>query len=750
MFWVMPDITIQAKTTLTAQPFDPVDCVDPFIGVDGGGSVLPGALVPFGMASLSPDTIAPQDTSGYNSHKPIIGFSHNHTSGTGGAGRYGNLLVMPQTGMFSLAMLTNGATIKDEAASPGYYSATFADSGMKAELTVSARSGVHRYTFPDGGRARILFDVSATRNTGEPNYQSPNPDKTKTSRCTAAEARIISDHGFEGEASCKGGWGGKSPYTIYFAAEFDHRFAAYGGWQNDLQMAGTNFVNGTQSGLYAEFDVKAGESVGLQVGISYLSLENARKNLARTHGKTFDQVRTEAEATWRDYLNRIQVEGGTATERTIFYTALYHTAFMPTDVTGDAPGFPADQSQFWNFYCLWDTYHTINPLYTLIAPDRESAIVNFLVAICQKNGWLPDAWTAGDYGSIQGGTHADTVIADAFIKGLGGFDRKKAYEAIRNNATQPAPPLAAGDAQWGNIKKGRFGDYFTLGYLPIENPLGANQESCPVSRTLEYSVNDYSVATVARILGKTADADFFTKQSLNGWKLWNPATKFFWAKDRQGQFVDGFKPNLRLKSWLGPFYEGTPYQYAFSMRHDVQGLINRLGGKAAFLAFLDKYFDGGFHDQGNEPVILNPWLYNYVDRPDKTVDRVREEMVLNYKAVRVGLPGNDDAGTMSAWYVWAAMGFYPVTGQDVYLLASPIFSKVTLQLGGGKTFSIRAENLSSENKYVQSAKLNGKAWNQAWLRHADLIDGGTLELEMTATPSDWDGKNRPPSLSSPN
>ncbi|MES3020449.1 MAG: GH92 family glycosyl hydrolase [Pseudomonadota bacterium] len=718
-----------------------VNQVDPFIGVDGGGAVFPGAVLPFGLVSLSPDTVAPQETSGYRSNKPVIGFSHKHSSGTGGTARYGNLLVAPQMGTLDLDQLKTGIAITKEAASPGFYSANFVGSNIQAELTASARSGVHRYRFPQAGSARILLDISSTRNTN-------GASKPPSSVNTATEGRIVSDRRFEGHASFRGGWGGANPHTVYFVAEFDRPFTRAGGWQQGVVKSDVKAVQGLQSGLYAEFDLSAPGTVGMQVGVSYLSVENARRNLGVTQAKSFEQVRADAVRAWSDYLGRIEVVGGSQHERTMFYSALYRTVLMPADVSGDVPGYPAPTPQFWNFYCIWDTYHTVNPLYTLIVPDRQVAILNALLAIEERRGWLPDAWIANDYGAMQGGTHADTLFADAFVKNLRGFNRERAYAAIRKNASEPAPAMPPQDASWGNIKKGRFGDYFKLGYLPIENALGGNQISNPTSRTLEYSVNDFSVATVARILGKSDDADHFTRQALSGWTLWNPATKFFWAKDRDGKWVEGFTPTMDLNSYQGPYYEGTPWQYTFAMRHDVQGLINRLGGDDAFLQRMDAYFDGGFHTQSNQPTLLTPWLHVYAGRPDKTVDRVRHAMSQSYKPARTGLPGNDDAGTMSAWYVFAAMGFYPVTGQDVYLLGSPIFSKVRMQLGdSGKTFVLSAPGVSSENRYIQSATLNGKPWNQAWFRHADISAGAELVLKMGPAPSKWGRNNAPPSLS---
>lgn len=284
------------------------------------------------------------------------------------------------------------------------------------------------------------------------------------------------------------------------------------------------------------------------------------------------------------------------------------------------------------------------------------------------------------------------MIADVFVKGLGGFDRDKAYAAIRKNGSIAGPAMEPGPASWENIKQGRFADYFALGYLPIDTPLGGNTNSSATSRTLEYAVSDFGIASVAEILAKSEDAKHFKQRSLNGRKLWNPDTQFFRAKDRTGEWVDGFKPTLNPHSYQGPLYEGTPWKYRFAMRHDVGGMIRRLGGNQSFLNILDQYFDGGFHAQDNQPTLLTPWLHTYAGPPDKNVDRVRAAMEKNHRAERKGLPGT--------------------------------------------------------NKYVQSAALNGKVWNKAWLRHRDIVNGADLVLKMGDKPSDLGTNEAPPSLTS--
>lgn len=736
---------------------DPLKYVDPFIGVDGHGNVFPGAALPFSMVNLSPDVTRTDSPGGYSSNVPIVGFSHNHMSGMGVKRGFGNLLVLPQVGKI---VLNDSAAIKDEVASPGYYAANLVESGIRAELTVSAKSGVHQYTFPKGETPRIMINVSSTM-------------IGSSSKCVASEAKFISDRVAEGQASFESPYG-TSKYTIFFVAEFDKPIAATGGWQGNNILESVKNVSGSKTGLFAEFYMPNGGTVGLQIGVSYMSIENARKNLAVTKGKSFEKNKLAAENIWRNYLNKIKIEGGTEAQRKLFYTGLYRTVLVPADVTGEVQGWDPKVPHFWHIYCIWDTYITSSPLYTLIVPEKQVDLIRCLVSIQQKYGWLPDSWYANDYTHIQGGTHADIVIGDAFVKDLKGFDREAAYAAIRKNATEPGP---------NGREKGRYPEYFTLGYLPYHQPerymtnglydsrKHSQTSTNPSSRTVEYSRNDYAVALAAKVLGIKDDYEKFKKQSMNGWKIWNPETKFFWGKDEKGKFVNGyfdtgynnnsnkwiygFNPEHYPHTWAPPFYEGSAWAYAFSMQHDVNGLIQRHGGKQEFLKFIDRYFDEtkpdgrrvNHHDPGNEPSFLTPWLHTYVGRPDKNVDRVQYQLAKDYKPTRKGLPGNDDGGAMSSMYVFATMGFMPVAGQDIYLMGSPLFSEITMQLDKGKKFVIKTKNLSPENKYVQKATLNGKNWDKAWFQHKDIINGAVLVLEMGAKPSEWGTTILPPSAS---
>jgi predicted alpha-1,2-mannosidase len=726
--------TVVVVLSLPAFAGDVLDEVDPFIGVDGNGNVFPGVCLPFSLVRLSPDTLPPQVTSGYSSDKPIIGFSHTHTSGTGGGGRYGNFLVTPVIGEINL---NNRAFEREtESARPGYYSVVHKGTAIKSELTATARCGVHRYTFPASDSAAIFFDICSTRVTKVENPKA-------SAWVMDSFGSVVSDRRIEGWVKVRGGWGQGEPHTTWFAAEFDTTPSEIVAWQNGLlQPPGSKEAKGDRCGFAARFQTQANETIGLRVGISLTGLENARKELDATSGKSFDAVRGLAEETWRERLTRIKVEGGTAEQRRVFYTSLYRTSVMPTDITGDNPRWTNDEPHFWDFYAIWDTFRCTNSLWTLIATEDHVRMLRCLVDIYRHDGWLPDSWVVGRLSQVQGGTNADMVLGEAIVKGLKGFDWETAYEAIRKDATDPS---GTGHSY------GRYKEYFQYGYLPISTDNGS-PASLPSSRTLEYAANDFAVSQVAEVLGHKDDASRFREQSLNAFKLFNPETKFFWAKDAQGKWLEPFDPTREHHpSGLRPFYEGTPWQYAFYVPHDVQGLINRHGGSESFEKFLDQFFDTNQYDATNEPDILVPWIYAYLNRPAKNVDRVRSILSKSYNTSRKGLPGNDDSGTMSAWYIFASMGFYPVAAQDVYLMASPVFPKVEMQLAEGMTLIIIANNLSEQNRFIQSAKLNGREWTRGWFTHGDIINGAEFVFEMGPAPSTWGTQGPPPpSISKPN
>ena len=721
---------------------DTVALANPLVGTAkyDGGAMYPGAALPYSMVKLSPDTTSPS-TAGYNPTEPILGFSHTHIGGTGGKAFGGQIRLRPQSGALNIAPAA--AAKSNEFASPGYYAVDLAGDKVRAELTTTERAGFHRYTFAPDAPARVLVDISSVIL----NYGTKDP----AGYATSTSAKFVSEREIEGSSNIIAGFE-KMPYTVHFVAVFDQPAAARGAWLNaEPQPGATRISSGEKqtAGLYADF--APGATVNVRVGISYTSIELARKNLQPAKGLNFDQVRTRAQDIWRKQFANIAVEGGSDAQRRQFYTALYHMLLTPTDVTGDNANWTNDPKQtvYWDIYCVWDTFRTSNPLLTLIQPEVQSGLIRHMLAIYKKTGWLPDAWVYSLHGiPFQGGTHADNVIADAFVKNLGGFDRELAYEAVRKNATEPTPSKSKIYAF-----SGRFAPYFNLGYVPSSVYIGKtadgreNEYSAGVSRTIEYAQNDYSVSLVAEALGKKDDAAKFRQRSQSAFALFHPEKKMFWGKTAEGEWMPDADPTVTKISWKTAFYEGNAWQYRFALPHDMQGLINRYGGNSAFLSALDEYFDRGLHWQGNEPTFLNPWLHVYAGRPDKNVDRVRAILDKEFKLEPKGYPGDEDVGAMSAWYLFAAMGFYPNAGQDVYLMGSPLFSKVTMKFGGsGKIFEISAPNLTPENKYIQSATLNGKPLHNAWFRHGDIAQGARLVLTMGPKPSDWGTRTPPPSL----
>jgi predicted alpha-1,2-mannosidase len=735
-------VTLQSNTFLivaqqpeTGQKL--ISLVDPFIGTDNGGNTVPGAAIPFGFANPSPDTLR-HDTSGYDSAQPIIGFSQTHVSGTGGGSKYGNFRVTPQVGEINLGDLASPKA--DERASPGYYAVTLTRPRVRVELTATRLVAVHRYTFPASDKAHLLLDVSSVVIAGGEAQQHPL-------ECTA---RVVGTNRLEGTGKFAGGWN-PSPYTLHFAAEFDRPFDAYGTEHGKTIEPNATVVKGEKErvGLFVQFDTRQNHVVQMKIAVSFISIEQARANLKREVGaRSFDEVRARAEAAWEKALSKIIVEGGTESERRIFYTALYRSQYMPHELTGENVWWKSSEPHYEDYYCLWDTFRTLHPLLTLIQPDRQRDMVRSLIDTYVHTGWMPDARIAGANGLTQGGSNADVLIADAFVKGLKGIDYHKAYESMLKNAEVDSPRP---------VYEGReVEEYKRLGYLSLKHERS-------VSRTLEYAYDDFCVAQVAAGLGKHEDARLYLERSKNWMNLWDDETQTVRPRHPDGRWMMPYSPTKiysldreHFTWWGAPYYEGSGYQYSTYVPHDVQGLINKLGGDTKFVAWLDRFFNksaasraeiDGLYTQGNEPDILAPYLYIHAGRPDRTEEQVRYLLTTEYKEGRDGLPGNDDAGTMSSWYVWNAVGLYPNAGQSFYYIGSPLFRRTEIRVGLNQIFIIEARETSATNKYIQSATLNGRPLNRAWLRHAEIIRGGKLILQMSDKPSQWARLQRPPSIS---
>ncbi len=707
-----------------------IDLVDPFWGSDHG-NVFAGSCLPFSMMRLGPDVEIPNSTSGYISDKNIVGFSHTHLSGTGGGPRYGNIMIIPQAGRTTIVDVASLKKL-NEYASAAYYQVTLArrQGDVECFLTSSEKVGFHKYVFydwtnNDSLNANILIDVSHTNTR----------NALTGTRCTGANVNIVSNTEMEGEASFVGGWGGDLPYTIYFVANFNTPFDNYGTWKDTSFTANSRNAESLIIGAYARYRVKQKDEVLVKVAISFMSIAKARENMKEVPHWDFSQVQKNAERIWNEQLSKIQVKGGSPAYRKMFYSALRNTMIMPTNVTGESPEMNPSRVHYWEHYTLWDVFRSVMPLYTIIMPERQTEILNSLLDIYDKYAYLPDGWVAGHYADVQGGSNADVVFADAVVKNLPGFDREKAFEAIKKNAT-----IQSDQPKY----KGRFlNDYLKYGFITPRSTDGT------VSKTLEYAYNDFCIAQVAKALGKEDEQKKYRDQSLKIFNLFHPTYKMFWAKDTTGAWLPDFSvDSKRGDSWNDPyFYEGGSITYSGYVPHDMQGLINHHGGSSFFMSYLDRVFDSGYYKLSNEPLFLLPYLYNYIGRHDKTAIRTHAIISQQFNPGRRGIPGQDDSGAMSSWFIFSSMGFFPVAGQDVYLIGSPVFDEISINVGKGKIFILTAMNLTTKNIFIKSAVLNGKKLNRSWFTHAELINGGTLELNMTDIPTNWGYEELPPSLS---
>jgi predicted alpha-1,2-mannosidase len=729
-----------------AQEMRPVDYVDPFIGTEGGGNVFPGACLPFGMVKLGPDCGDLTSNSGYTSDGEIIGFSHIHVSGTGGGPKYGNVLIMPVTGEVKVAQY--GSARSNEQASAGYYTTMLTKYNVKAELTATHSVGIHQYTFP-AGKSSVIIDLGSFLKTL---YCT---DCDELQKLVGTEVEIVSDTLIEGYTRVRHGWNEAEAYTVYFSALFDTPADEYGTWKNGKLKHGSKgeYDSGENTGAYFTFNTTANQVVRVKVGVSFTGRMKARQNVFReTQGWDFAAVRKAASDRWNGYLSSIKVETASTDLKRMFYTALYHTMLMPTDRTGENPLWKSEAPYYDDFYAIWDTYRATNPLLTIIAPDKQVEIVRSLIDIYEHEKFMPDARSGNETGRTQGGSNCDVLIADAYVKGLSGIDYNKGLESMLTNAEKDP----GADAR----AKGRGGitDYNKLGYVSTSYERAG-------SRTVEYAYNDFCIAEVAKGLGKDSISHQYYSRSGNWRNLWKPINNhgskgFIMPRKADGSWDDDYKgrnwewqrgwhdvypfTTLTSGSWPDFFYEANSWEYSLYVPQDVEGLVESCGGKEDFIARLDTFFVNGYFNIGNEPSFLTPCLYNYVGRPDRTADRVRTAINKNYNATKTGLPGNDDSGSMSAWFDFHSMGFFPNAGQDIYLIGAPMFEKVTINLSNGKQFIIKTFKLSEKNKYIISAKLNGKPFNQSWFRHQDILNGGTLEFTMGPNPSGWGKDNLPP------
>ena len=714
----------------SSEKVDYTQLVNPFIGTDFTGNTYPGAQAPFGMVQLSPDNgLAGWDRiSGYfYPDSTIAGFSHTHLSGTGAGDLY-DILFMPVTFPYNETAegglgIHSKFSHNDEEASAGYYRVKLQDYDINVELTATPRCGVQRYTFPKA-ESMVILNLK----------KAMNWDFTMDSNIEVVDSCNIRGYRFS-EGWARG-------QKVYFATRFSRPFKSMELDSAEIKLKGEKV--GTSNVARFMFDTEEGEQITIVTALSGVSVEGAVKNLnAEAPHNDFDQYLAEAKTDWNKQLQRIEIKGGADDDRVNFYTALYHSMIAPTiysDVDGKyyGPDKQVHQADGWTNYStfsLWDTFRAAHPLFTYTEPERVGDMVQSFIAFYEQNGRLP-VWNFwGSETDMMIGYHAVPVIVDAYLKGIGNFDAEKALEACVATA---------------NIDEYRgIGLYKAKGYVPYNVVDKYNAENWSLSRTLEYAFDDFCIAEMAQKMGKTELANEFYKRSQNYRNVFNPATGFMQPIDDKGVFQPNFNPD----EYTAHICESNAWHYFWSVQHDIKGLISLTGGQDKFAAKLDSMFTYipagneelpifstgmiGQYAHGNEPSHHVIYLYNKVRQPWKTQKYAAQVMHDLYFNAPAGLCGNEDCGQMSAWYVFSAMGFYPVNPvSGEYEIGTPLFPEMRLNLNNGKTFTVLAPNVSRENIYIQSVKVNGQPYDKSYITHQQIMDGATVEFVMGNQPGE--------------
>lgn len=736
-------LTLSFSLLLAAAPAaaEFTEQVDLFLGTAAEGNVYPGVTLPFGFIQVSPDTGPGSMAGGYKFDKNIVAFSQQHISGMGGP-ILGQISVFPVTGDIADPANLSSTGKSAESATPGYYTVTLAPWNVKVELTATRTVALHRHTFPGGAPARVLVDVGHCL-YGLPPATPGNPTNWNSAIPVGGEVRIDpATREIYGHMVYKGGRSTTQPWKVWFAARFDAPFVSGGTWADDRGITpDTLDATGREIGASLDFGSATGRVVQTKVAVSWRSLAQARGYLDAQPGWNFDTVRQQARDVWEKTLAAIKVEGGSAADRTKFYTALYRAHLTPNDWTNESPERYGGSTYYENLLCLWDTFRTVNPLFTLIQPKVQADIVNTLINYQRIDGWTGDAHSAHQYEHVQNGSHADTIIADAYVKGLPGVDWAAAYAAIRRNAFEDANPGINARPVTGRF---RLDDYLKYHYLPTD--ISTHKDVQAVSRTLEYVHNDFSVYTLAKAHGTPADVADLERRLTWYKNLWDADSGFMRGRKADGSWHSTPFDPLLLETGR-QYYEGHAWTWSWYVPHDPQGIINLLGGDDAFITKLCTAVEN-YYEAFNEPCMLETYLFIHGGRPDLTQKFVREAQK-HFTTARDGLPGNDDSGTTSAWLIWTMLGLYPNAGQDYYYIGSPVFTKATIRLGNGRTIVLNAPATSPEARYIKSAKLDGQPLDQAWFRHGAIKDGAIFDFEMVPAPTTWGRANHPPSLSAP-
>ena len=702
-----------------------VDLVNPMIGTAAEGQTYPAAGMPFGMTQWAPQTrsgevkcVAPY----YVSDTRIQGFRGSHFLSGSCTQDYGSVTLMPLVSDAKLDPQDRSSSFDhtSEIVHPYLYEVELSQSKIHVAMTGTERAGILRFRFPPSSASLIAIENNARGGSGNTHIDLARQEITGENPVY----RIYT------------GNGRRAGFSGFFVIRFDRPFIVGGTFNGNDRHPGSidQSAESTSSGAYVSFKPGASLTIQARIGMSFTSLEEARKNLdAEIPGWDFDGVVKKARTAWTRELDHVQIAGDSA-DRVIFYTAMYHSMLLPrifSDHDGSYRSFGGSQQLMhadgFTYYCdysIWDTFRALHPLLTILDPSRELDMVKSLIAKGEQGAFLPiyPAWNS--YTSEMVGDHADAIIADAYAKGIRGFDTEEAYRLMKRNATtSPSPDLY-------HDGRGRraLTSYLKYGYIPIEDKVtDAFHTQEQVSRTLEYAYDDFLVGQMASWLGHTNDARDFALRAQNFRYVIDPATGFARGRHSDGTWESPFDPSTK-----SPYItEGLPFQYTFFVPQDIPGLIELEKGPKPFITKLDELFAKGYYDHGNEPSHHIAYLYDYAGAPEKTQLRVHEIMSTQYRNAPEGLAGNDDAGQMSAWYVMSALGFYAVTpGTPRYALGTPRFDDITLKLEGGKTLHIRARGAEAGNFYVRAVRLNGKLLNRTYLLHEEIVGGGDVVFEM--------------------
>ena len=724
-----------------SQAQDPVDFVDPFIGTTNFGTCNPGAVCPNGMMSVVPFNVMGSADNTYDkdarwwstpyeyTNSFFTGFSHVNLSGVG-CPELGSLLLMPTTGELDVDYRNYGSKYEKENANPGYYTISLKKYNVLAEATATPRTGLTRFTFP-AGKSHILL------NLGEGLTNETGAFMRKVNDCEIEGMKVLGTFCYNPQAV----------FPIYFVMRINKKPMEAGYWKKQRPMYGVEAewdkdqgkyklytkynkeIAGDDIGAWFTFDTQEGEQIEVAMGVSFVSMENARENLDKEqHGRHFAEIHQEARNRWSDDLGRIQVEGGTKEQKTVFYTGLYHALIHPNilqDVNGQYPQMEGDQilttqGDRYTVFSLWDTYRNLHQLMTLVYPERQINMVRTMIDMYREHGWLPKWELYGRETLTMEGDPSLPVIVDTWMKGLRDFDIELAYEAMYKSATMPGKD---------NLMRPDNDDYMAKGYVPL-----MEQFDNSVSHALEYYIADYSLYTLAKALGKKEDAKLFYNRSM-GYK--NYYCKEFGTLRPilpNGKFYEPFDPKQGENFEPSPgFHEGNAWNYTYYVPHDVMGLAKLMGGKKNFVNKLQMIFDKGYYDPANEPDIAYPYLFSYFKGEEWRTQKLVKELLAKYFTTKPdGIPGNDDAGTMSAWAIFSMMGLYPdCPGVPEYTLTLPTFDKVTIKLDpkyhGTDQLVIEVANPDAPSDYVKSIEMGGKKCGYR-ISHNDLLKAGTLRF----------------------